>query len=251
MNPRLLTAGHRRKGLTRNFPRLEPPWQGEAVLVLAHRGANRQAPENTIAAMARAVELGADGVELDVHRTADGHLVVRHDAATPAGELTDLTRGEIAAALPDVPALEDVLEVCRGKLVNIEAKADDPAAVDLVVGLLAARGGVDAVLVSSFHLRVVDRVRELGAPSAFLSFGLDPVQALDVAREHGHQALHPDVWTLTLGQPEEVAARAHEAGMRLNVWTVNEPDVMLRLRDAGIDGVITDVPDLALELLRG
>ena len=72
MNPRLLTAGDRRKGLTRNFPRLAPPWQGEAVLVLAHRGANRQAPENTIAAMARAVELGADGVELDVHRTADG-----------------------------------------------------------------------------------------------------------------------------------------------------------------------------------
>ncbi len=65
------------------------------MLVLAHRGANRLAPENTVAAMARAVELGADGVELDVHRSADGQLVVRHDADTPLGALGDLTLAEI------------------------------------------------------------------------------------------------------------------------------------------------------------
>ena len=73
------------------------------TLVLAHRGANRYAPENTLAAFARAVELGADGVELDVHRTADGALVVRHDAGTPAGVLAELTLAEIRAGLPEVP----------------------------------------------------------------------------------------------------------------------------------------------------
>jgi glycerophosphoryl diester phosphodiesterase len=228
------------------------------VLVLAHRGANREAPENTVAAMARAVELGADGVELDVHRTADGQLVVRHDAATPSGVLCDLTRAEVAAALPDVPTLGDVLDVCRGILVNVAVKnlpGDpdwDPAegAADLLVGLLGIRAGLDDVLVSSFHLPTVDRVRATAPElaTALLSFGLDPLEALVTAVDHGHAALHPDVWTLA--EPGEVVRRAHDAGLRVNVWTVNEPDVMLRLRDAGVDAVITDVPDLALDVLE-
>ncbi len=220
------------------------------MLVLAHRGANRQAPENTLPAMARAVELGADGVELDVHRTADGHLVVRHDADTPAGALGDLTRAEIAEALPDVPALAEVLDVCRGALVNVEVKDPDPRAVDVLVSLLAARAGVDDVLVSSFHLPTVDLVheREPGLATGFLSFGLDPFAALATAVEHGHAAVHPDVWAL--GDPEALVAQAHDRGLRVNVWTVNEPDQLLRLRGAGVDAVITDVPDLALDVLR-
>ncbi len=222
------------------------------MLVLAHRGANRQAPENTVPAMVRALEVGADGVELDVHRTVDGALVVRHDAETPVGPVTGLTRAELAVALPDVPVLAEVLDVCRGRLVNVEVKDPDPRAVDALVALLRARVGADDVLVSSFHLPSVDRVRDLapGVPSAFLSFGLDPLQALDTAREHGHDALHPDVWTLLQGDPAEVADRAHEQGMRVTVWTVDEPEQLLRLRDARIDGVITDVPDLAREVLR-
>jgi glycerophosphoryl diester phosphodiesterase len=223
------------------------------MLVLAHRGANREAPENTVAAMARAIELGADGVELDVHRTADGALAVRHDPETPAGPLTGLTRAEVVIALPEVPMLPEVLDACRGRLVNVEVKDPDLRAVDVLVALLRQRGGADDVLVSSFHLPSVDRVRDVapGVPSAFLSFGLDPLQALDTAREHGHDALHPDVWTLLQGDPTAVADRAHQQGMRVNVWTVNEPDQLLCLRDAGIDGVITDVPDLALVVLRG
>jgi glycerophosphoryl diester phosphodiesterase len=222
------------------------------MLVLAHRGANREAPENTVPAMARALELGADGVELDVHRTADGALAVRHDPDTPVGPVGELTRAELAAAVPEVPMLAEVLDVCRGRLVNVEVKDPDPRAVDVLVALLRTREGGDHVLVSSFHLPTVDRVRDLAPalPSALLCFGLDPLLALDTAREHGHDALHPDVWTLLQGDPAELAERAHHEGMRVNVWTVNEPDQLLRLRDAGIDGVVTDVPDLALEVLR-
>jgi len=258
LNSRLLTVRGGRKGLTRNFPRSGSAWHVGAMLVLAHRGANRQAPENTVPAMARALALGADGVELDVHRTADGQLVVRHDADTPAGVLCELTTEQVAAVLPDVPKLAEVLDVCRGKLVNVEIKNlpgdpdwdPDERAADLLVGLLGTRTGVDDVLVSSFHLPTVDRVRATApeVSTAFLSFGLDPLEALAFAADHGHAALHPDVWSL--GDPAEVAGRAHDRGLRVTAWTVNQPDQLLRLRDAGIDAVITDVPDVALAELE-
>jgi glycerophosphoryl diester phosphodiesterase len=251
LNPRLLTVRGRRKGLTRNFPRTESAWHVDRVLVLAHRGANRLAPENTVPAMARALELGADGVELDVHRTADGQLVVRHDAETPAGLLGDLTRAEIAAAFPDVPTLATVLDVCRGRLVNVEVKDPDPRAADVLVALLERRDRTDDVLVSSFHLPTLDRVHQSvpGLPTGLLATGLDPLVALAMAVEHGHTALHPALRILP--DAPAVVERAHAAGLQVNVWTVNGPEDLLRLRDAGVDAVITDVPDLARVVLRG
>ena len=91
--------------------------------VLAHRGANRMAPENTLQAFIAAGALGADGVELDVHRTADGALVVHHDAAARGlGVLAERPAAEIRTARPEIPTLEEALEACTGMLVNIEVK---------------------------------------------------------------------------------------------------------------------------------
>jgi glycerophosphoryl diester phosphodiesterase len=217
------------------------------MLVLAHRGANRVAPENTVAAMREAVDRGADGVELDVHRTADGALVVRHDADTPAGRLGELTHDEVQGTLPEVPTLGEVLDVCRGRLVNIEVKDPDPRAAEGVIDLLADRrtgAGVpsDDVIVSSFDLATVDRVRELAPAVAtgFLSFGLDPHSALVIALEHGHSAVHPDVWTLLNVDVDAFVARAHDLERLVNVWTVNDATQVEQLRDAGVDAVITD-----------
>lgn len=216
------------------------------MLVLAHRGANRHAPENTLPAMREAVDRGADGVELDVHRTADGALVVRHDAETPAGPIGELTRAALQAALPEVPLLEDVLDVCRGRLVNVELKDPDLRTGDALVALLEDRAdgpeGADEVLVSSFDLAAVDHVRELRHELAtgFLSFGLDPHSALLLAFEHGHPAVHPDVWTLTNGDVASFVTRAHDLDVQVNVWTVNDAAHVELLRDAGVDAVITD-----------
>src|SRR6188768_3753377 len=92
-------------------------------LVLAHRGACRQAPENTLNAFARARALGADGVELDVRRSADGVLLVHHDAtAEPLGAFAALPFAEIRAARPSVPTLAEALDACAGLLVNVEVK---------------------------------------------------------------------------------------------------------------------------------
>jgi glycerophosphoryl diester phosphodiesterase len=217
-----------------------------AMLVLAHRGANRLAPENTVPAMQEAVARGADGVELDLHRTADGALVVRHDAETPVGLLGARTVAEVRTALPEVPVLPEVLDVCRGRLVNVEIKDPDPRVVEGLVELLARRDPPDDVLVSSFDLATIDHVRALAPdlPTGFLSLGLDPHSALVLALEHGHAAFHPDVRTLVNVDVAAFVGRAHDLGVRINVWTVNDAAQVELLRDAGVDAVITDDAEL-------
>lgn len=231
--------------------------------VLAHRGATAVAPENTLEAFVAASALGADGVELDVHRTADAGLVVHHDAeARGLGVLAERSQAEIRAARPEIPTLEEALEVCTGMLVNVEVKnlpGDDdydPAegVATGVVELLTRRRGRDDVLVSSFNLESVDRVRELDASvrTGFLTLvGMDPVDAVEVAHAHGHGAVNPDVRALVGRTAAATVTRAHELGMTVNAWTVNDEDEMRRLAAAGVDAVITDVPDVARRVLDG
>jgi glycerophosphoryl diester phosphodiesterase len=219
------------------------------------------APENTVEAFAAAATLGADGVELDVHRTADGALVVHHDAeAQGVGVLAHSTRAEVRAARPEIPTLEEALEACAGMLVNVEVKnlpgdADyDPAesAAAAVVALLTRRHRRDDVLVSSFNLESADRVRALdeSIPTGFLTLvGMDPVDGVEVAHAHGHGAVHPDVRSLADDVAEATVTRARELGMAVNVWTVNGEDEMRRLAAAGVDALITDVPDVARRVL--
>jgi glycerophosphoryl diester phosphodiesterase len=218
------------------------------MLVLAHRGANRLAPENTVPAVVEAVNRGADGVEFDVHRTADGALVVRHDAETPIGLVGELTRQEISEAVPGIPLVADVLDACRGRLANVEIKDPDPRAAAAVVDLLAARstGAPDQVLVSSNDVATIDRVRALASdlPTGFVSRTLDPLSALAIALEHGHTAVHPRLSTLANVDVRAFVARAHGLGLQVNVWTVNSATEVEALRDAGVDAVITDDTEL-------
>jgi glycerophosphoryl diester phosphodiesterase len=228
-------------------------------LVYAHRGARRQAPENTLRAFSRALALGADGVELDVRRTRDAALVVRHDAEGPAGPWAEVTLDEAKASEPDLPELWQALDVCAGGLVNIEIKNSprdpdwDPSdrVAELVVRLLLERNRGDRVLVSSFNLTTIDRVRSLApsVPTALLTSIGDPLQDLLTAEAHGHAALHPSIEQLPGPTAGAVTARAHEGGVGVNVWTVNDPDDMVRLAAVGVDGIFTDVPDVAVSVL--
>jgi glycerophosphoryl diester phosphodiesterase len=226
-------------------------------LVLAHRGANRHARENTVEAFVRARALGADGVELDVRRTADGVLVVHHDPALdPVGLLVAQRFAELRAALPWLPTLAEALDACAGWLVNVEVKCSrwepdaDPendvarAAVDLV------RARELDVVFSSFDLATVDAVRAYAPelPTAFLVHGSDLETAAAVARSHGHQWLHPDRAAVLAG-PDEAMAHARRNDLHVDVWTVDDPDEMRVLAAAGVDAIITNVPDVALEAL--
>jgi glycerophosphoryl diester phosphodiesterase len=232
-------------------------------LVLGHRGSPRIARENTLAAFAAARDQGADGVELDVHRSADGVLVVHHDAdADGVGVLAEVPFDRIRAAAPWLPTLAEVLDECEGILVNVEIKnsprdADfDPTetVTEAVVALLGARGGRDRILVSSFHLPSIDRVRSRAPEweTAYLTV-VDPTpeDALALAVAGGHRAIHPFFGVLADERAATVCEAAHAQGIAVNVWTVNEPEDMLRLAAAGVDAIVTDVPDVAREVFGG
>lgn len=245
-------------------------------LVVAHRGASAYAPENTLAAFRLAVEQGAEGIELDVHRSRDGALVVCHD---PAVERTTDGRGAIAeqdlAALRGydagyhfttdggatfpfrgrglrLPTLAEALAAIPAELlVNVELKAaEDEAArtalVETVARFLRARPGeVPRILVSSFDHRIVDAVaaQGVGLRTGYLIPPLAPLDAaLAAVRAAGHDALHPHASSLPEAAERTLRA-AREAGIDINVWTVDDPEQAQLLAARGVRAIITNRPD--------
>jgi glycerophosphoryl diester phosphodiesterase len=230
-------------------------------MIVGHRGSPRRARENTLEAFALAREDGADGVELDVHRTRDGELLVHHDADIEGfGVIARHDAAAVRGAFGWIPNLAEVLDECLGLLVNIEIKnspkdADfdpDESVAIRVVDLLAARGGRDRVLVSSFHLPSIDRVHALRPeiPTGYLlAMTPSPGDALGAAVVGGHRAIHPFFGVLADRGATTVVEEAHALEIAVNTWTVNEPDEIVRLAAVGVDAIITDVPAVARAVL--
>lgn len=223
-------------------------------VVIAHRGASAALPENTVEAFRGAAERGAEWVELDARRTADGALVVHHDAHLPDGRaLIHEARADLPGHVPDLDA---ALDACAGMGVNIEIKnsPDDPdfdrdeAVATAVMALLVERGGRDEVLISSFNPATIGRCRELdgAVATAWLVFE-PPADAVERVVDGGHGALHPFDWFVDA----DLVERCHAAGLRVNVWTVDDRDRMVELVALGVDGLCTNVPDLAREVIDG
>lgn len=222
------------------------------TLVIAHRGASVAERENTLSAFRRAVEMGAEGIELDVRRTADRHLVVHHDPLV-AGRVI----GEAAhAELPGwVPTLADALDACAGAFVNVEIKNipgesgfdPDEAVTEQVLAELDRRGDPRRWLISSFHAPTVERCRQLrpSGRTALLVVQSDPSVVDDVVAV-GHEALHPWVDELT----ESTVRACHAAGLAVNVWTCDDSARMRELIAWGVNGICTNVPDVALAVRR-
>ena len=248
------------------------------TLVVAHRGASRQAPENTMEAFKLGVEAGADAIELDVHLTADGQLAVIHDdtldrTTDATGSVAGTTMDEIRradagarfsrdddAGLPfagrglGVPTLPEVLAWLPDKVgLVVEIKAR--AAADAVVDALSSHAvRTDRrVAVISFDEPSIERVRELDRELR-TGYLLVPGQAIEPAMtwaaERGHAGVHP--WDGDLGiDPLSVVAQARQFGLELGCYVVNDPDRMRFLAACGLWGFVTDVPDVAREALGG
>ena len=218
-------------------------------MIVAHRGASADHPENTVEAFVGAKEQGADGVELDVRLSADDVLVLHHDAHLPDGRMV---REVMADELPEsVPSLAEALEATNPLFTNIELKnlRSDPDydAVEglaiAVAGLIAAFEAHERVLVSSFDLDSVLRIRatDPDVPLGWLVWGqADPAQLIGRVEAHGFQAIHPH----DLLVDAAFVRRAHDAGIAVNVWTVDDPERGLALVEMGVDAIITNTPAL-------
>ena len=231
------------------------------TLVIAHRGSGPLGPEpeNTVAAFSAASRLGADGVELDVRRTADKHLVVHHDAELLSGALICKTQ---ASDLPsEVPSFAEALDACGGLLVNVEvknAKADadfDPSqwVARSCARLLVEHGALEwgppaGVVVSSFSRSAIQAVKSV-APTLETAWIVGPnladVDVLTIAAVDGLQGVHP-YDPLVDGR---LVDAAHAAGLALRVWTVDDPARVAELGRLGADAVITDDVTLARRAL--
>lgn len=227
-----------------------------ALKVIGHRGARVEAPENTLRAFQLAVDGGADMIEVDVHLTADGEVVIMHDYTLERmtghdGTIADMAWPELQQAVitddrwPEVaegiPTLAQTLDLCaRGRIeINIEIKTPkngEPAIVDAVHGVVAAAGfPPDKVLVSSFSDMIVRYVAthypQYGLAALFLK------HPSDLAALPG-TVIHPPVKLINA----DFMAAAKQAGKAVNAWTINEPDVWQRMADLGVDGITTDDP---------
>ena len=226
------------------------------TLVIAHRGASTAAPENTLEAFQKAIDVGADMIELDVRRTRDGRLVTFHDRALGGAPVGTLTLAEMSARLGRTPALlHEVVELVRGRIrLDLELKED--GYVESVLDA-AAPLGPENYIVTSFIDGVVSQAKRLEpALEAGLLMGIDrperhirtrlselrPVQRAQACRAD-FIALH---FTLArLG----ALSRAAAAGYPAIVWTVNDARGLREfLRDRRVTGVITDLPERALRV---
>lgn len=244
----------------------ERPFSQEVPrLVVAHRGASVEAPENTLAAFDLAVALGAGAVEFDVRVTADDNAVVVHDATLErttdgTGLVRDLTLVEIRRlragrdGADRVPTLDEVLRLLSGRaaadveIKNVPGEPDfDPdreRAVELVHEALDAVAFVGDVIVSSFNplsLAASRRLRPEVATGLLTAQDVDSAAAISFAASQGHRWALPYIGRLR-DAPEHAAAAAHDRGLLLGTWLTDDPAEARALFDAGVDAVATNDP---------
>lgn len=225
-----------------------------------------------MAAFRLAAEMGADGIELDVHLSADGELVVIHDHTVDAttdgqGPVSALTLAELQQldagsrfdaryAGERIPTLRQVFEeVGQRLLINVEIKVapghHPPLLEQEVVRTIEESGMLDRVLISSFSPRSLRRVRRLSRhiPLGLLYGRPEPAGLPRLLRwlRISYDALHPHYSLVDA----RTVARARERGQRVNVWTVNGAEEMRRMRELGVDGIITNYPDILRDVLAG
>ena len=217
--------------------------------LIGHRGAPRERPENTIASFLRALDLGADAIELDVHATRDGVVVVHHDfvpratsnaTALQGRGIAELTADELSTfrvSGEPIPTLRTVLDAI-GTRATVYVEIKGRRIEQLVVATLASAPSAKRVAVHSFDHRAVTRARaiepRLAGGVLVTSYLIDATGALRAAGAR-------DYWQEWSMIDEDLVQTVHAAHGRVIAWTVNEPEDARRLASMGVDGICTDV----------
>lgn len=241
-------------------------------LVFAHRGGSKLAPENSIPAFDRGLAEGADGLELDVHLSRDGVVMVHHDAwldrttdasgplaSRTAAELAlvDVTGGRGPAGQTGIPTLPQVLERYTDAPLIVELKTAGRALVRATVDAVRRAGATDRVCIGSFSWRALHAARGYEPAIPTGAARLEVRAALCRARLNQadwrppYQVFHvPEASGATPIVTPEFVEFAHRAGVAVQVWTVDEPEDIHRLIEWGVDAIITDRPDVAVPIVR-
>lgn len=215
-------------------------------LVIAHRGASAVETENSLAAFRAAGALGADGVELDIHATADGSLVVHHNATINGVSIPTATSSAVRSQhLPNgepPPLLEEALAVIDPRLrVYVEVKTLPPTQDAHLLAVLDGGPNPAGYAVHGFDHRILARLarRRPSLPRGVLSASY-PIRPLVPLQDVGATAF----WQNRELVDEALAATLHGAGAQLIVWTVDDPDEMVALARIGVDALCTNRPDV-------
>ena len=254
---------------------------GGRPLVIAHRGGAGLWPENTLHAFERAASLGADVIELDVRRAADGVLVVIHDATVERttdgrGRVDELTLAELRRLdaahrwTPDggktfplrgrgvrVPTLQEVFEKLPHVRFNIEPKDESVASIKSLCEIIRAHGAGERAVVGSFRQPSIEEFRRM-CPGVATAAGPAEASKFLALYQAGLAASYSPAMQ-ALQMPEHVGGvrvltrgfveAAHGRNLKVHAWTINNSTDMRRLLDAGVDGLMTDYPDRLLALL--
>ncbi len=250
-------------------------------LVFAHRGGGGLFPENTLLAFEDSAKLGVDFLELDVHSTADGTLVVLHDGSVDrttdgSGKISEMTLAEVKkldAGYPfttdggktfpfrgkgiSVPTLAEIFDALPEMKFNIEPKQQTPSIIKPLCNLIRERKMIDKVIVGSFSQSVIDDFRG-ECPEVATSASPSEVSKFLALEKTGiSESYSPPMQALQI--PERIGGiqivtkdfveAAHKRNLKVHVWTINQPADMRRLLETGVDGIMTDYPDRLINLL--
>ncbi|MGN0486076.1 MAG: glycerophosphodiester phosphodiesterase [Acutalibacteraceae bacterium] len=245
-------------------------------LVISHRGANRYAPQNTLPAFERSVKIGTDGFETDVHITRDGKIVLCHnytidETSNGKGNIADMTLDQLKSydfgsyfskkfAGTKIPTIDEFLsfvETTDISLLNIEIKSpkqNETAIVRETMKAVKEHGLFDKLLISSFDPRLLVEAKQIdkNCKTGFLYSPNSPLvpkmawRPVAFAQSIGADALHPHFVFVNKRYVED----AHKAGILVNPWTVDSDRMVTKMIDCGVDGIITDFPDLVGGMLE-
>jgi glycerophosphoryl diester phosphodiesterase len=250
-------------------------------LVFAHRGGGGLYPENTLEAFQYSARMGVDVLELDVHSTADGALVVMHDATLDrttngAGRVNQLTLAELKKLdagyhfSPDggstypfrgrgvqVPTLQEIFDALPGQTFNVEPKQAEPSLTKPLCEMIRTRRMTDKTIVGSFRQQAIDEFRAACPEVATAATPAEVRDFLALYKIGLAETYRPPMQVLQI--PERLGAlpivsrefveTARRLNLQVHVWTINETDDMRRLIETGVDGIMTDYPDRLLNLL--
>lgn len=230
-------------------------------LKIGHKGASSIAPENTLSAFRKAIDLNADYVEFDLHLTRDNEIVICHDAdtlrttgikkvikETTLEELQKLDAGQGEK----IPTLKELIKLTKGKL-NLQPEIKAQGMVEMIVDMFKRNNLIDTTIISSFDFTELIKVKELDSkikigyliPSEITRINLFK-RYIRKALKNDFYAIHPHYNSLT----PEIMNDVHDNGLKINVWTVDEEKIIRKLIEFGVDGIITDDLNLLNKIIE-